>query len=407
MTSTVQLIIFVGRVLVYLPFLVVAGTFPLIIEQWGISATQAGSIVSAFYFSYALSLFVFSWLCDWSGAKLAAGISIAATALTSVAFAIWAVDYWSTLVTYALIGASHGGIYTPLVILLRQNVTSDQLGTAAGWLVASTSAGYALSIGVTGLCIYLSGWRLAFQFAGLAPVLGAAFLLFALTKVENKASASPSNWGIAEELRENRESRTLLGGYIGHCWELLGMWAWAPTFLAANLMLHGKDVATATQISASAITLLHVIGAVAALMMGVLSDRIGRQPVLLWNTGLAAAFSFTIGWLVHIDPSFLFVLMFAYSFFAIGDSSVLTTTTAERVNPNCLGALLAIRSLLGFAAGAISPIVFGLTIDWLRALQVTEDQVWGTAFATLGIAGAAAIYFSATLKRGSIDQAET
>ena len=99
--------------------MVIAETFPLIVEQWDISATQAGSIVSAFYLSYAISLFVFSWLCDWLGAKRAAQISIAATALTSVGFALWAEYYWSTLIIYALLGAAHGGIYTPLVILLR------------------------------------------------------------------------------------------------------------------------------------------------------------------------------------------------------------------------------------------------------------------------------------------------
>ncbi len=316
-------------------------------------------------------------------------------------------DYWSTLATYALIGASHGGIYTPLVILLRQNVPSDKLGTAVGWLVASTSTGYALSIGIAGLCIYLSGWRLAFQVAGLASVFGAALLFLALAKVENKISGSAASGNITTELRENRESRTLLGGYVGHCWELLGMWSWAPSFLAASLVLHGNSVAAAAQVSAGLITLLHVVGAVAALIMGGLSDRIGRKPVLIWNTALAAGFSFTIGWLVYIDPYFLFVLMLAYSFFAIGDSSVLSTTTAERINPSCLGALLAIRSLLGFIAGAASPVVFGLTIDWLRALQATEEQVWGAAFATLGIAGAAAVYFSATLRgerRSEIDR---
>ena len=399
MTSTVQLAIFIGRILLYLPFLVVAGTFPLIIEQWKMSATQAGSIVSAFYLSYAISLFVFSWICDWSGAKRAAQISIAATALTSVSFAIWAVDYWSTLITYALIGMTHGGIYTPLVILLKQNVTTEKLGIAVGWLVASTSVGYALSIGVTGLCIYLSGWRLAFQLAGLAPAIGAALLLLALSEVENKTNASTVYSGVVSELRENRESRTLLGGYVGHCWELLGMWAWAPAFLAANLVLHGKSVAAAAQISSSAVTLLHIVGAAAALMMGGLSDKVGRKPVLLWNTALATIFSFTIGWLVQIDSYLLFALVFAYSFFAIGDSSVLSTTTTERINPNCLGAFLGIRSLLGFAAGAASPLVFGATMDGLRALQATEGQVWGLAFATLGIAGAAAVYFSASLNR--------
>ena len=400
MTSSVQLAIFISRILLYLPFLVVAGSLPLLMDQWAVSATQAGSIISAFYFSYAFSLFVFSWACDWWGAKRAAVMSIAATAFTSAAFALWAVDYWSTLVTYALVGVGHGGIYTPLVILLRQNTDPDKLGSAVGWLVASTSAGYAVSIGVTGLCIYLSGWRLAFQMAGFAPVLGAAILLFALANTKNRITSLTTQRSVFLEVRENRESRTLLGGYVCHCWELLGMWSWAPAFLAANLVIHGNEVSTATQISASALTALHIIGAVAALSMGKLSDRYGRRPVLLWTTGLAAGFSFTIGWFVVIDSSYLLVLMFAYSFFAIGDSSVLSTTTTERVDPNCLGALLAIRSLLGFLAGAASPLIFGMTVDWLRTSQATEAQVWGLAFATLGIAGSLAMYFSATLRRG-------
>ena len=54
------------------------------------------------------------------------------------------------------------------------------------------------------------------------------------------------------------------------------------------------------------------------MMMGKLSDRHGRRTILLWNTALAAGFSMTAGWLVNIDPHYLFILMFAYSFFAIG-----------------------------------------------------------------------------------------
>ncbi|MGI9520116.1 MAG: hypothetical protein ACR2PG_00575, partial [Hyphomicrobiaceae bacterium] len=46
------------------------------------------------------------------------------------------------------------------------------------------------------------------------------------------------------------------------------------------------------------------------------------------------------------------------------------------------------------------PLVFGLTFDGLRAWQNPETQAWGTAFATLGIAGTLAMYFSASLKRG-------
>ena len=36
-------------------------------------------------------------------------------------------------------------------------------------------------------------------------------------------------------LFRNRRSLLLTVGYIGHSWELFGVWAWAPTFLIVSL----------------------------------------------------------------------------------------------------------------------------------------------------------------------------
>ena len=67
---------------------------------------------------------------------------------------------------------------------------------------------------------------------------------------------------------------------------------------------------------------------------------------------------------------------------------------AESVEPACLGAMFAVRSLSGFVAGAISPVVVGSVIDALRAEQVGDTLIWGSAFATLGFGGLLAVCFA-------------
>jgi hypothetical protein len=51
----------------------------------------------------------------------------------------------------------------------------------------------------------------------------------------------------------------------------------------------------------------------------------------------------------------------------VGDSSIHSTTLTELTDPRYLGVAYSLRSLLGFGAGAISPWVFGLVLDWGRA----------------------------------------
>jgi len=69
MSQRIILSIFLARIFLFLPFMTVAGSIPILIEEWEIGAAKASSIVSGFYLGYAISLLVFSWLADHIGAK--------------------------------------------------------------------------------------------------------------------------------------------------------------------------------------------------------------------------------------------------------------------------------------------------------------------------------------------------
>jgi len=388
-----------ARVFLFATFMTVAAVIPLLTVEWALSATAAGAIVSSFTFCYATSVFGFAWAADHLGAKRMVAVSAIAAAAASAAFGFLARDWWSAVLAYGLVGLAQGGIYTPLVMLLSDEVEPASRGKAMGWLIASTSAGYCTSLGAAALGIGIGGWQAAFVLSGLLPAAGALVLLGAIAPFENRVHPRPAQGRLRDEIVHNRESRLLIAGYTAHSWELLGMWAWIPAFLAAGFALQGAAVSGATVSGAWLSALLHAVGAVAAFTMGRLSDRTGRRPLLVGLAAAGAIVSFAIGWLVYAPSMILVPLVLAYAFVTLGDSPVLTTAISEVVRPGYLGAVLAWRGFAGFGAGAVAPLAVGLILDLATGAGASAAVSWGLGFATLGLGGALAFACALALRR--------
>ncbi|WP_436640404.1 MFS transporter [Microbaculum sp. FT89] len=388
----------VARVFLFATFMTVAAAIPLLKSEWDLTATAAGAIVTSFTVGYAVSLFIFAWATDHYGAKRMAIVSAIAAAATSLLFGLVARDWWSAFLLYGLVGLAQGGVYTPLIVLFADEAPPQARGNAMGWLIGSTSVGYATSLGAVGLGIAIGGWRMGFILSSLLPMIGAVLLIAFLRPIENRVHERGVDMRASDQLLRNREAGLLVAGYTAHSWELLGMWAWIPAFLAASFALAGAAAASATISGAYLSGFLHLFGATAAFTMGRLSDRAGRKPVLVGLAFAGAVLSFVIGWMVSAPPVLLIPVALAYAFVCLGDSPVLSTAVAEAVRPGYLGAVLAWRSLLGFGAGAIAPIAFGAVIDATNAPGGTPT-VWGPAFIMLGIGGAIATVCALALKR--------
>lgn len=388
-----------ARILLFATFMTVASVIPLLIEEWSIGAAEAGAIVTSFTVSYAISLFAFAWAADHIGAKRAIVISAIASAVTSAAFGLFADGWLSAFVLYGAVGLAQGGVYTPLIMLFAERNEPARRGRAMGWLVGSTSVGYAGSLFLAGVALGFGGYREVFLLTGFAPTIGAVLLCLCLRRIENRIHPRPPRALRGQGVFGTRDARLLTTGYTAHCWELLGSWAWLPSLIAAAYAIGGSDIVGASQSSAVATGAMHVIGAAASFIMGGLSDRLGRRAVLLSVGAAAAVLSFSIGWLVWIPAALLVALALAYSFLTIGDSPVLTTAITEAIEPGRLGFVLAVRSLLGFGAGALAPLAAGLAYDGAGALGWPAAVAWGCTFGVLGIGGAIAALSAYRLRR--------
>lgn len=382
------LAICVSRIGAYMVYIAYAATLPVLQRDWNLSGTAAGSIASAFQVAYAVSLMGCSAIADRVGARRVFLIGTGASALVSIGFAALARDYWSGLILYTLLALALGGTYTTGILLVAENVPVERRGRAMGSYLAGHSLGLALALLLAGIAIPRGGYVVAFWLLAAGPIVGGAFAWIAVRGTANVVTPRASAQRFGGEVLKNRPAMLVIAGYTFHSWELLGMWAWTPAFLAACFVAAGSELTRGAGLGAYMTSLFHVTGVFASLLAGVFADRFGRTPVILVMATISAACSLVFGWLIGMSLALVVGVGLLYGFAALGDSPIYSTAITEVVAPAYRGSALALRSLLGYGAGAIAPLLFGAILDWHG---IKNPGAWGWAFVSLGVAGLGAV----------------
>jgi len=372
-------------------FVAYSAVLPLTQLAWGLSGREAGLIQSGFHLGYLTSLLIVGFITDHFGARrawLATGVFAWASPFVFVFFAD---GLWSAFWLHALTGLCQGGSYTPVLALINDHVERERRARAMGYLIAASSAGYAVCLGVAGLALKFTDWRGALAAVALMPlvawILGLAAMQGTANRVHPRPAGEPMLAAVPAVLR-NRNGMLSVWGYTFHNWELLGLWAWLPAFLTAAVMASGAAAGEAAALALSLSALTYVANIAGSIAGGTMADRWGRtQSILLWSC-LSLVLSFSIGWLIALPVALLVALACLYNFAGIADSATHSTVLAESVPAHYLGVAYAVRSVIGFGAGVISPVAFGWALDLAGGGRTSADPfAWGIAWATLGVGG--------------------
>ena len=377
-----------SRVLAATWFVAYSAVLPLTQAAWGLSAREAGMVQAAFHLGYLSSLFIVGFIADHFGAKRAYITTGIAACLSPWLFVVFADGFGSAFWLHALTGLCQGGTYTPALALINDHVGRERRGRAMGYLIAGSSAGYAIALGVAGVALKFTDWRGALACIAALPVVswllgvyvlrGTANLVHPRPAGESLLASLPAVWG-------NRRSMLSIWAYTAHNWELLGLWAWLPAFLTAALLAHGMRPEAALLFAA----MTYVANIAGSIIGGTMADRWGRtQTILVWSCA-SLVLSFLIGWLISLPIALLVGLACLYNFAAIADSSTHSTVLAESAPPHYLGVAYAVRSAVGFGAGVVSPVVFGWALDLAGGGRTSGDPfAWAFAWSTLGLGAA-------------------
>lgn len=375
----------VGFALIFVAYSAALG---LLKQNWGLSSAQAGLIQSAWHAGYLVSLFAIGFLADRYGAKRTFLASSIAACVSGLAFAVFADGFVSALLLHGLAGLCSGGSYTPGMTLVAERFPAVRRGRVMGYYLAAASLGYALSLWLSSALIVTAGWRSALVACALGPVAASLLAAWVLRNTQNVVHPS----GYANPLRalaevwRNKPAMLAVWAYVFHSWELLGMWAWLPTYLGVVLAYGGTGGSGAAGLGIAFAALTYLISMVGSIGGGVLSDRWGRTAVILLMSLASLICSFSFGWLIAAPAWIVVAVAIAYNLTAIGDSSIYSTALTELVPGHCLGAAWALRSVLGFGCGAISPWFFGLVLDLGQGeAGVRADAAWGWAWTALGL----------------------
>jgi MFS family permease len=367
-----------------------SAVLPLLRTDWQMSAWQAGMVQSAYHVGFLTSLFAVGFLSDRYGARriyLASGL---AAVVSGLLFALLADGFVSALLLYGLTGLCSGGSYTPGLAIVAQQMRERQ-GRALGYYLAAASLGYAIGLLIASAMIPIAGWRGAFIVTACCPLLGMILGYRALRDVPNIVHVLPDGHSDRSRLLEvlrNKPAMLSIWGYTFHAWELLGMWAWLPAFLAAAAIASGNAGTQAASLGATLTALTYLVAVIGSVFGGSMSDRLGRTTVILLMSVASLVCSFSFGWMIGLPMFALVAVAMFYNLTGVADSSIHSTTLTELTDPRYLGAAYSLRSVLGFGAGALSPWVFGLVLDWGRAgASLPDHVVWGLAWSTLGLGG--------------------
>ncbi|HVJ13043.1 MAG TPA: MFS transporter [Burkholderiales bacterium] len=366
-----------SRVLAATWFVAYSAVLPLTQAEWGLSAREAGMVQAGFHLGYLTSLFIVGFIADHFGAKRAYITTGVAACLSPWAFVLFADGFWSAFWLHAFTGLCQGGTYTPALALINDHVERARRGRAMGYLIAGSSAGYAICLLAAGAALHFTGWRGALAVVALLPVVSWVTGVWVLRKTPNTVHARPAGESLLASLPavwRNRKGMLSIWSYTFHNWELLGLWAWLPAFLTAALLLQGYPPENALMFAA----LTYVANIAGSIVGGTMADRWGRLPTILTWSCVSLALSFSIGWLMALPLVLLIALACVYNFAGIADSSTHSLVLAESVPPHYLGVAYAVRSVIGFGAGVVSPVVFGWALD-------ATGGTWGFAWVTLGL----------------------
>lgn len=370
-------------------FTTYSAALPLLKTDWDMSASQAGLIQSAWHAGYLISLFTVGFIADRYGAKKTFLVGSVSAGFSALMFAFFADGFVSGLLLYGFTGLCSGASYTPGLTLVAERFTPLERGRAMGWFLAAASLGYGASLLLSGILMPHAGWQGSFIVTACGPPVAMLISFWTLRATPNVIHARGNELTGILALRavwHNKPAMLLIWAYVFHAWELLGLWAWLPAYFAASIVQKGTLTMQAAGFGALFTALTYITSMSGSIYGGALSDRWGRTRAILWGACLSLICSFTFGWMMALPLWLLVSVAAIYNISAIADSSVYSTALTELVPPHYLGAAYALRSLLGFGAGIISPWVFGLVIDWARGEPFRSETIaWGFAWTALGI----------------------
>jgi MFS family permease len=370
--------------------------FTPMVEEFGWSRAHTSFAFSLFMFVYSFAAIPMGCLFDRYGPRIPLYIS---TLLIGVGFSLcsYTTHLWQLWIFFGLIaGAGHGAVYVvPLSTVVRWFITKR--GIAAGIVGSGIGAGISAVSPITERLIALYGWRTAFILLG--TTYGLIHFIGATVLKKNPEDVGLTPYSTIEATNapppKAMTSMPLRGNDLT-VWEALktrSFWALylsilfafaSETLTAVHVVLFAQDRGMSSTIAATSMTALGVGSMLGRIIMGGLSDQMGRKTTLGMSYLLQGMMMFCL--LAAKNSAGLFIVMAIIGLSYGGWSTVFAPLTGEFFGLRHMGKILAAAFTCGAFSGVLGPFLGGYLFD------VTGTYQW--AFIIAGLICLAAFLLS-------------
>lgn len=329
---------------------------PFFRDQFGLSGTQVGLVITALTLGYAVFLLPLGAITDRFGEGVTLPVGLVGLALGAlVVTQAW--SYAALLVAAFALGSLYGTAMPGTNKAIFDNVPQDRQNLAIGVKQVGVTAGSGASaLLVTGIATVLF-WEAGFYLAALAGLVVAAAFGLGYRSDGGDGAASYPDFG---RLFGNKAYRALVGA--GFC---LG----AGLFTTTGYTILYMDESVNASVATGGVVLagLQVSGSVGRVVTGWLSDVLPGDPrraigAVLVVQALASAVLFVV--VAFVEGTAVAAMSFvALGFFILGCTGVYYSCMATLVSADEMGGATAGGQLALTAGALFVPPLFGYLSD--------------------------------------------
>jgi len=354
--------------------------FKSIESTFDLSRATTSAIFSLYMGLGCLFAIIGGWAIDRYGPKIVfllmgifTGLSLLLTGFTNAA--------WQIFITYSLLLAMGGGAIYVVSMSPVLRWFSKKRGLAVGIAISGGGLGQVVIAPFATYLIAAFDWRMAFIVIGLIAWLIVIPVSRLLKGDPHEIGALPdgaksnSTGKQGPEIRENSSQPVGLSllqvSKTRSFWLCMSIWflvSLCVLLVVTHIIPHTTDLGFSTVEAAIVLSLIGGSTTAGMVIMGNVSDRIGRKKTAIICSLLQAG---TMGWLIWAqDLWMLYLFALVYGFVSGGFASTFTALLGDIFGLPSIGRILGVLELGWGIGAALGPIIGGLIFDITNSYSV-------------------------------------
>lgn len=253
---------------------------PVYAEGFTSSLALIGLAVGMFSYVAALTMIPFGTLSDRLGRRTILVVGLAMFTVAPLLY-IWAGSPWQLILARAFHGLASATFIPPANALVVDMSPPDRRGEALGWFTSAIMVGFIVGPVSGGFLLNLHGFNSTFYASSAVSLIALLLILPWLGGMPVKAAptleAADSPWGWLRQRRAIGALLTVLFTVFG------------SGTIVAFMPLHGAGIGVSASEVGIVITAMYASSTVVRGPGGMLSDRIGREMVIVFGFLVSAA----------------------------------------------------------------------------------------------------------------------